>query len=743
MRSIQWKLFFPVMAVFLLTIGFISWRTTSMTQTKIEDDFTSFSTLFVNQIYNQVEQFDESSRLMREQMVEDIKLTQRDLLDLADSVIQDTYARQLNGELTENQARNVARETLRLLRYDDGNYFWIDDDDFINILNPSNAATEGIYRGDLVDQTGQALIRLLVERARRDGETDLTYYFPLPGGTEPVPKMGTARYFEPWGWTVGTGTYINDIDEIVSAWESQQIKQLNETLFRDTFLGSYPFIISRDNTMIAHLNPDLVGQSNVINDLATGEDLIANLFSVGYGNAEYWYSKPGEDAAKPFLKRGFVRIYEPRDWMIVYSTYDIELSAVVTKSRNTILIIGLISAMVVAGVTLLTVNLILKGLKLANVRLKEISEGDADLTQILKVESKDEVGQLSDSFNNFTGSLRDIVKHIQESTGEGREVAETLSANVEEISAALDEIMATITSIDQQSETLSTLAGGTSEAMKSISLALETVNNQTEEETSAVEESSAAVEEMVASIRNISRLATDRSEMAEQLSEMARKGEDQMGTTLKDIEGIATSADSIRDVVTVIDGISAQINLLAMNAAIEAAHAGDAGRGFAVVADEIRKLAESTGTNAKSIGESVGQITDRIKETAVRSRETGESIGEIVSGSADVSLTLKEIMSALEELGKGTEQITEALDHLNTASHTVRDSAVNIEGQSADSRVSLEQVSDLSRQNHEGIEEIRRAMDEIGTSVRAIMGLGTRNAEAMDALDSEVRRFTV
>lgn len=743
MRSIQWKLFFPVMAVFLLTIGFITWRTTSMTQTKIEDDFTSFSTLFVNQIYNQVEQFDESSSLLRSQMLEDTKKNQRGLLDIADTVIQGAYTRQLNGELTENQARNEAREALRILRYDDGNYFWVDDDDYINVLNPSNSATEGIFRGDLVDQSGQELIKLFVDGARRSGETHLTYYFPLPGGTDPVPKMGTARYFEPWEWTFGTGTYINDIDQLVSRMESEQIRQLNESLFRDTFLGSYPFIISRENTMIAHINPDLVGQSNTIKDVATGEDLIANLFDVGNGVAEYWYSKPGEDAAKPFLKRGFVRTYAARDWLIAYSTYDVELSSVVTKSRNTILIIGLISALVVAGVTMLTVNLILKGLKVANVRLKDISEGDADLTQVLKVGSKDEVGQLSNSFNNFTGSLREIVQHIQDSTGQGREVAETLSANVEEISAALDEIMATITSIDQQSETLSTLAGGTSESMKSISRALETVNNQTEEETSAVEESSAAVEEMVASIRNISKMASERSEMADQLSEMARKGEDQMGTTLSDIEGISASAESIRDVVTVIDGISAQINLLAMNAAIEAAHAGDAGRGFAVVSDEIRKLAESTGTNAKSIGESVGQITERIKETAVRSRETGESIGEIVSGSADVSLTLKEILSALEELGKGTEQITEALDHLNTASHTVRDSAVKIESQSVESRESLEQVSDLSRQNHEGIEEIRRAMDEIGISVRAIIGLGTKNAEAMDSLDGEVRRFKV
>jgi len=709
----------------------------------MEDDFSSFSTLYVNQIYNQVEQFDQASSLLRENLVERAKAAQKSLLDLAEAELEKAYSRQLNGELTQMQAQNQARAAVRMLRYDNGNYFFIDDDQYINILNPPAPDSEGKSRENLTDKTGQKLIKLLVDGARKDGEATLTYYFPLPGGTEPKPKLGTARYFEPWGWAFGTGTYINDIDDVVAAWEKEQIAELNKSLFRDTFLGSYPFILARDGTVIAHINPDIVGKIIPLKDLITGEDLPARFFSVGDGTVDYWYSKPGEDPDKPFLKRGYVRTYTPRDWVIAYSTYDVELTSMVTRTRNTILLIGLISVTIMGGVTLLMVSFVLKGLKRANERLREISEGDADLTQTLKVGTLDEVGQLADSFNRFTGSLREIIHHVQDATDQGRSIAETLAANVEEISAALDEIMATVTSIDQQSETLSNLASDTSEGMKAISTALVTVNNQTEEETAAVEESSAAVEEMVASIRNISRLASDRSEMSDQLSQLAGKGEEQMGTTLKDIEGISASADSIRDVVSVIDGISSQINLLAMNAAIEAAHAGDAGRGFAVVADEIRKLAESTGTNAKIIGESVGEITDKIHDTADRSRQTGESIHEIVSGSNDVASTLKEILSALEELGQGTGQITEALDHLNAASHTVRDSAVRIETQADEGREALEKVSGLSRQTHEGIDEIRQAMDEIGTTIRDIISLGGKNVESMDSLNKEVRRFKV
>jgi len=743
MKSIQWKLFVPIMAVFILTIGFITWRMSTLTRTKTETDFTEFSTLYVDQIYNQVEQFDQAARLLRQAMMDETRASQRELLDLAAVQLDRSYQRQLAGILSPAQAREEAREAIRSLRYDDGNYFWIDDADLVNVLNPSNPETEGVYRGDDVDRSGQELFKIMREEAQRDGEMDIVYFFPRPGQTEPVPKMGTVRYFEPWGWTFGTGTYIDDIDQAVAEWEEEQIVTLNDTLFRSTFLGSYPFILARDSTMIAHINPDLVGKTTPLRDLKTGEDLVAKLFAVGNGVADYWFSKPGEDPEKPFLKRGYIRTFEARDWLIAYSTYDVELNATVVRSRNTILIIGLIAALVVAGVTLLVVNVILKNLKKANERLRDIAEGDADLTQILQVSSRDEVGQLAESFNTFTGSLREIVRHVQDSTGQGRSVAETLASNVEEISAALDEILATVSSIDQQSAALSSLAESTNAAMVQISDALETVNGQTAEETAAVEESSAAVEEMVASIRNISRLATERSTMADSLAEMARKGEGQMETTLSDIEGIASSADSIKNVVTVIDGISSRINLLAMNAAIEAAHAGDAGRGFAVVADEIRKLAESTGTNARLITESVGDIIEKIRGTADGSRQTGESIREIVGGTSDVSATLKEILGALEELGRGTEQITTALDHLNTASHAVRDSAVKIDSQSSESRSALEEVSGLSRQNHEGIEEIRSAMDEIGQAIRTIMGLGSQNVDAMDALDGEVKRFTV
>jgi methyl-accepting chemotaxis protein len=495
--------------------------------------------------------------------------------------------------------------------------------------------------------------------------------------------------------------------------------------------------------VIAHEDKDLVGKKIEIKDLETGEDLIKKLYETGNGRVEYWYMKPGEDPEVPYLKIGFVRLYKPKQWIIGYTIYADELSKVVSRTKNFIIIIGTVSALIVALISVFTVSLITKGIKRAKNRLKEISEGEADLTQTLSVKTNDEIGQLAESFNQFNASLRNIIIKIKDSTKESRDVVNDLSSSAEEISASLEEVLATINSIDRQSKKLSSISENSIDSMININKTINVINEQTQEEASAVEQSSAAVEQMIASIQNITNLSSKRSELADQLAETAEEGEQQMLTTLSDIEDISSYTDLIKEVVTVIDGISKRINLLAMNAAIEAAHAGEAGKGFAVVADEIRKLAESTGSNAKNIGQSVNSITEKIKITAARSRETENSIKKIVKGSSDVSNTFKEIISALQEVGEGTSQITKALSNLNFSSHKVRESALTIKDEADETDKSIKNVFNLSAENQKGIAEIKTAINDISETVKIILSLGTENLEVMNKMENEINRFII
>lgn len=748
MRSVRWKVFIPVFALILLFTLVISLITSKMTRDELMAEFGAFSESYVDEIYNLVDQFHDSSVVIENLKISETQKRLNNLVEGPMSLLADFYAMEQSGELSRAAAQSQAISIIRDMRYDSVNYFWIDTTEYINVILPPNTSWEGQSRAEVQDKTGQYIVRDLVDGAVAEGTFTYEYYFPKPGETEASPKMGLVHHFEPWGWVIGTGEYIDNIQADLAAYEAEQLQKLNDYLYSTQILGSYPFIKDRESTYIAYVNREKVGVVSPSFDKVSGEDLTAQYFALGEvtekgAEISYMWTKSGEPEGKFFKKIGYIRYFEPRDWIIVFSSYESDLIEQSRQIQKVILSVGILMSIVTGLIALFIINLVTKALKITSQRLEEIAEGDADLTQRLKVRNKDETGRLAQGFNGFVESLQRIMQNVRGASSQGREVAETLASNVEEISATLDEIQATVTSIDTQSDTLADLANGVKEEIGQVGVEVSKVNHQASEEAAAVEQSSAAVEEMVASIQSISNIAENRVVLADTLASMARSGEEQMETTLKDIDGIATSADAIRDVVTVIDSISSQINLLAMNAAIEAAHAGDAGRGFAVVADEIRKLAESTGENSKRIGDSVVDIVDRIGETSERSRQTGESISRIVIDSSSVSAALTEILNALQELGRGTEQITEALTSLVGASAAVKESTKAIEEKSDQTNSALGQVADLSRQNHEAIAEISRAMMDITKALSDISSLGGKNLESLDVLDGEIRRFTL
>jgi methyl-accepting chemotaxis protein len=225
-----------------------------------------------------------------------------------------------------------------------------------------------------------------------------------------------------------------------------------------------------------------------------------------------------------------------------------------------------------------------------------------------------------------------MIRLLRDSAIESEGIGEELSASTEEISTAVVQMAATGESINEKSSTLAREASQADEYVRDIIDSMKEMGSVSQDESAAVEQSSAAVEEMVASIQNITRISQERASLIRSLSEQAATGRREMEQTRVDVQSIAESAGAIQQVLKVIQDISERINLLAMNAAIEAAHAGDAGRGFAVVAEEIRKLAESTAGNSAQIAGSVKEIVEKIDAATQRSDETAQSISRIYGG---------------------------------------------------------------------------------------------------------------
>ena len=209
-------------------------------------------------------------------------------------------------------------------------------------------------------------------------------------------------------------------------------------------------------------------------------------------------------------------------------------------------------------------------------------------------------------------------------------------------------------------------------AQKRVNEMMERLNNQLETQSSAITESSAAIEEMIANIRSVSNTLSKNSENVNDLHEASEVGHAGLNEVASDIKEIAKESESLLEINAVMQNIASQTNLLSMNAAIEAAHAGDSGRGFAVVADEIRKLAESSSQQSKTISAVLKNIKGSIDKITKSTGNVMEKFDAIDSGVKTVVQQEQGIMNAMTEQGAGSTQIMQAIAQVNDITYQVK-----------------------------------------------------------------------
>jgi iron only hydrogenase large subunit-like protein len=222
--------------------------------------------------------------------------------------------------------------------------------------------------------------------------------------------------------------------------------------------------------------------------------------------------------------------------------------------------------------------------------------------------------------------------------------------------------------------------------MRGINELIDNLNDQIIRQASAIEESSAAIEEMMATINNTAVMAQKKQAAIQELVSNMEQGRSSMRKTVEAVGNITKGVEGVGSTIKVISGIAANTNLLSMNAAIEAAHAGDAGAGFAVVSGEIRRLSETTRENSQSIGRTLKDVIEGINETTARSSETGgliDKMTEEVNGFAD---TMTELINSLGELSIGSGEIIKALvllreyaEAIKTGYHDMMDKTHDLE----------------------------------------------------------------
>ncbi len=376
-------------------------------------------------------------------------------------------------------------------------------------------------------------------------------------------------------------------------------------------------------------------------------------------------------------------------------------------------------------------------------RLKEISEGDGDLTARIESRGNDEIADLTGYFNAFTEKLSAMIRVVQVSLGNLTGTSHDLVANTEQTAAAVNEISANVESFKTRSETQGRAIDETAVSMESLNRGLGSLDGMIEDQGGSVEQSSAAVEQMVANVGSVSGNVSNLVSLFKELMGTADVGKSRIGAVAALAEGIAEQSDALAETNKLIAAIAAQTNLLAMNAAIEAAHAGDAGRGFSVVADEIRKLAENSASQSKATSSVLKGVRNQISEVVKSSGDAEKTFETILSMIERVGHLADEVKAAMNEQGKGNAQVLEAIRKITDISIAVKARSAEMRGESDAALGKIAGVRRLSDEFRAGMDEIAIGTEEINKAIIEIRGLGQDNKESIEGANGASSKFKV
>lgn len=525
------------------------------------------------------------------------------------------------GELTLSEAQDKAIEQINLLRYgkDNKEYYFMYDFDGITMALGSAPEKRGENRSGIVDKLGNYFVKEMIELSKTAGEGYVTYYYPKLGSDIPLPKLSYVKAYRPWNCFLGTGLYIDDVEE--------QISELKFSILEVIFIG----------LLIAFIIGFLFSKKITV----PIKNLHDAAIKISTGNTNITVQKSTDDEVGE-LTESFNKMVKDINSALEEVKRKGEAAEYAAKEAEEAKLVALEQQKYLAD----SVDKLLS-------KMEAFSDGD--LTVQLEVTKDDEIGKLFSGFNKAVNNIGTMLIQVNEAVSATASASAEISSSTEEMAAGAQE----------QSAQTGEVASAVEEMTRTI---LETTKNTSV----AAEAAKAAGDNAIEGGKAVSETIDGMN----RISQVVQKSADT-------ILALGQNSDKIGEIVQVINDIADQTNLLALNAAIEAARAGEQGRGFAVVADEVRKLAERT-TNAtkeiasmiKAIQQDTSDAVSSIKEGTFevekgkeKAYKAGDVLKKIVEGAKKVSDIVIQVAAASEEQASAAEEIGKNIESINNVTN--------------------------------------------------------------------------
>ncbi|MDR2397626.1 MAG: methyl-accepting chemotaxis protein [Spirochaetaceae bacterium] len=608
--------------------------------------------------------------------------------------------------------------------------------------NTPGSDASGRYIPWWVRSGGSIIVQACVEYEQAD-----YYQYPLTTGKELIT--------DPTYWDIeGKPTLMTDLVTPIKSRgrvvgtlgiDIEVSKVQSKVMAINPYPGSVAAVFSSQGTVVAHFDPE-----RITKPMGETETLEAGSYIFPYMQAvlegKPYFFRHRDTASKIdrfFTSLPFAIGNTENPWSLSIGVPVSVVMAPVYRVRIINSIIALGTMVLIALAAFFISRSISRPINYLAAMLKDISEGEGDLTKRVSITEKNELGDLAHYFNLTIEKIEHLVLDIKAEAYALTQIGADLASDMAETAASVNEITAHIKSVRVQTGRQEEHFKGTSAVMDRVMQYVDAVNRQIQKQAACMSQSSGDIAQMLANVDRVTQDLIRNGENVTRLDQASERGRSSLQEVSADMQEIARKSEGLLEITRAIKNLANQTNLLSMNAAIEAAHAGEAGKGFAVVAQEIHNLAASSSSQSKTISAVLDSIKSAIDKIIKATNGVLLNFEAINDGVKTVTTQDAAVRRAMEDQGAGSKGILKAIGELNEITHEVEQSVQGMMEASREVIAESRRLEGITVEIGNSIQEMSVGAEEIDTAVNRINDRSTENKQGIDALMQEVSRFKV